>query len=123
MKPEKALELVNRYGVLTKVIKDAKREIGENLSNCKGISGNRLVADPFRHVEVDAKNREIDLHLVQWYTPYRDGWGSVEWEEIDADGQGQECPHCYAAHLAVQKRKEAKKQLGSVKRSMTRSIA
>lgn len=123
MKPEKALELVTRYAALTKAIKDAKREIGESLSNCKGVSGNRLVADPFRHVEVDAKNREIDLHLVQWYTPERGEWGSVEWAEIGAEDQGQECPHCYAAHLAVQKRKEAKKQLAIVKRSMSRSAA
>lgn len=123
MTPEKALELVKRYATLTKAIKDARREIGENLSNCKGVSGNRLVADPFRHVELDAKNREIDLHLVQWYTPERGEYGREEWLDIDVVDQGEECPHCYAAHLAVQSRKELKKLLGSVKRSMVRSAA
>jgi hypothetical protein len=121
MKPEKALELVTRYAVLTKAIKDAKREIGENLSNCKGVSGNRLVGDPFRHVEVDAKNREIDLHLVQWYTPERTEF-DYEYFEISIDQQ-EECAHCYAAHLAVQKRKAARKSLGAVKAAMTRSAA
>lgn len=123
MKPEKALELVTRYAVLTKEIKDAKREIGESLNNCKGVSGKRLTADPFRHVEVDSKNRETDLHLVRWYTPERGEYGSETWLDIYAEEHGEECPHCYAAHLAVQKRKELKKQLGSVKRSMSRSAA
>lgn len=126
MKPQKAIELVTRYAALTKGIKDAKREIGQSLDQCNGVSGVRRAFEPFRHIETDSKNREVDLHLVQWYTPFTDddaGYPQKAWHHVNADEHGQECPHCYAAHLAVQKRKELKKQLGSVRRSMSRSIA
>lgn len=133
MKPEKALELVTRYAVLTKQIKAFKAAIGGNLDKCKGYSGKRgdVDADGWpvaNRGEEDSKGREKDVHLWAWYTPevaeetqYTDG--GLVYQTIAADEHGAECPHCYAAHLAIQERKAARKSLGAVKAAMTRSAA
>jgi len=126
MKPEKALELVGKYARLTKGIADARKRIGENLDKCKGHSGKRGVEfdtfPTFKQPELDAKGRETDLHLHTWYTPERGDYeySGYEWLEIGCEEQ-EECPHCYAAHLAIQERKEMRLALGHVKRAMTRS--
>ena len=127
MTPEKALELVGRYARLTRQIKDCKRRIGESLELCNGISGKRNELDErglVRHRETDSKNREIDVHLTQWYTPDRQGdYGEEAVYEELGEWSGEECPHCYAAHLAIQERKQARKSLGAVKAAMSRSAA
>lgn len=126
MKAEKAIEIVGKYARLTKSIKDATKEIGKHLDCCNGISGKRLelrlsyVSD--ESLAVDSKNHELDLHLVRWYTPEPGDDGNAEWEYITAEEHAEICPHCYAAHLAVVRRKELRKELGSVKRSMSRGI-
>ena len=125
MSPEKALELVTNYGKLTHGIKAATRAIGGSLNLCRGISGERNVIDPFVPPNtggIDSKGRELDLHLVQWYTPSRGEYGVTEWDEVSIYS-AEECPHCYAAHIAIQHRKELKKQLGIVRRSMSRAAA
>lgn len=128
MTPNKALELVGRYACLTRQIKDCKRRIGEALELCHGISGKRQELDqwgvPAHERELDNKNREIDLHLVEWYKPYDTGdhyYPTWSWHEINDLEHEPECPHCYAAHLAIQERKQARKQLGAVKAAMSRS--
>lgn len=124
MTPDKALELVGRYSRLTKQVKDCKRRIGEHLELCKGISGKRNELDErgiLRHSETDSKNREIDLHLTQWYTP--DWQGDYGYQPVYDDlgeWSAEECPHCYAAHLAIQERKAARKSLGYIKAAMAR---
>ncbi len=121
MTPEKALELVGRYSRLTKAIKLAGVEIGKHLEQCKGVSGLRGSETSdwnIPHLKTDEKNRELDLHLVQWYTPESEEYG-YSWPDIDPE----ECAHCYAAHLAVAKRKELRREFGHVKRAMTRSAA
>lgn len=127
MKAEKALELVGRYARLTKAIKVATKNIGSNLDLCNGFSGNRLkniLSWNAPDIDVDSKGREKDLHLVSWYTPQPSGdYGRPEWEVITAEEHQPICPHCYAAHLAVEQRKAARQALGSVKRSMSRSIS
>jgi hypothetical protein len=130
MKPQKALELVLRYSHLTKTIKGCTRRIGEHLERCNGISGKRQDRDQYgvqvHEIKVDAKNREVDLHLVEWYKPYYSGdhyYPTWEWQHINELEHKEECPHCYAAHLAIQERKQARKQLGAVKAAMSRSTA
>jgi Zn finger protein HypA/HybF involved in hydrogenase expression len=127
MKPEKALELVGKYARLTKSIKATTKEIGSHLGCCKGLSGKRLdfllSFSSDESVVVDSKNRELDLHLVNWYTPEIGEYGWPSWEVITEDEHKNICPHCYASHLAIAKRKELRKELGSVKRSMSRSIS
>ena len=126
IKAEKALDLVGKYARLTKNIKATTKEIGKHLDCCNGISGKRLeFLLSYEHdvsQALDSKNRELDLHLHSWYTPEPGEYGNAEWEYITEDHK-EICPHCYAAHLAVAKRKELRKELGSVKRSMSRSIA
>lgn len=123
MKKEKALELVERYSRLTRGIADCGRRIGESLELCAGISGKR--GYPFAERRTDAKGRDLDLHLTGWYTP---DVGGNEWSgpinvymEITEE-QKAECPHCYAAHIAIRERKELRKKLGAVKGAMTKAV-
>lgn len=127
MKPETALELVARYSALTKEIKEITKAIGDSLAKCPGVSGKRLIEEDgwrINPIEVDNKNREKDLHLWVWYQPETvdDGFmcPTLSWDQPIADIHGVECPHCFAAHEAVQLRKIKRSQLGAVKRSMTR---
>lgn len=122
MQKEKALELVERYSRLTRGIADCGRRIGESLELCPGISGKR--GGPSVEHRVDAKGRDLDLHLTDWYSP---DVGGNEWSgpinvymEI-TEKQKAECPHCYAAHLAIRERKELRKKLGAVKGAMTKA--
>lgn len=123
MKKEKALELVERYSRLTRAIADCGRRIGESLDSCHGISGKRL--DTWRSVEVDAKNRDTDLHLTQWYKPDTvDDWTMIPmivYGQISSEHEA-ECPNCYKAHLAIQERKQLRKQLACVKGAMTKAV-
>ncbi len=128
MKAEKALELVHRYSELTKKIKSSTRRISDVLDRCKGISGKRHEVDrfgfPTYERATDSKNREIDLHLNNWYKPkYSVECGDTVWDRITPEKHQAECPHCYAAHIAIQARKEARKSLAGVKAAMTRSTS
>lgn len=132
MTPKKALELVTRYAVLTKKIKALKETIGTSLDGCTGFSGKRGVLDEnfccVQPRDEDHKGREKDVHLWAWYTPevkeetqYTEG--GLVYRAITAATHGAECPHCYAAHLAIQERKAARKSLAAIKSAMTRSAA
>ena len=122
MSPDKALELVQRYAVLNHLIKDSTRNIGNRLLQCKGISGKRQ-DNLEQFVEHDSKNRELDVHLTNWYTPEIGEYGSVSWEGISLEEHGAECCHCYSAHLLIQRRKELRQEFGQVKRVMSRSLS
>lgn len=119
MTPEKALELVGRYARLTKAINITKAKIGDSLDLCRGYSGKRntINEEPKR----DSKNRDLDLHLTEWYTPERGEYGGASWLDIDEECKEQ-CPHCFSAHEAIQARKALVAQLGHVKRSMSRIV-
>ncbi len=128
MTPDKALELVGRYSRLTKQIKDCKQRIGQHLDLCKGISGKRNELDEngflIQSRETDGKNRELDLHLTQWYTPdWQGDYGEHPVYEDLGEWSAEECPHCYAAHLAIQERKAARRNLGYVKAAIARGGA
>ena len=123
MSPDKALELVQRYAHLNRVIKDASRNIGNRLLRCKGISGNRQIMEESIEGELDHKGRELDVHLTNWYKPEVSSWGTVTFHAIDPQEHGAECCHCYEAHLLIQHRKELRKELGQVKRVMSRSLS
>lgn len=123
MTPERALELVHRYAVLTRDVKETSSKIGNQLLQCKGISGRRQIMEESIDGELDHKGRELDVHLTNWYTPERGEYGSVSWQDITLEEHGAECCHCYEAHLLIQHRKTARKQLGRVKALMSRSLA
>ena len=127
MKPEKALELVLRYGHNRRTIVALGRQIGEHLERCRGLDGKRLECDkpglPLR----DNKWRDTSIHLWHWYQPDVTADATMNptlvWEQITANDHGAECPHCYAAHVAIQERKAARRALAAVKAAMTRCAA
>lgn len=130
MTPDKALELVGRYARLTKEIKLLKQQIGEHMDKCPGVNGDRHAVDAngwhTYQPELDSKNRDKGLHLWNWYQPFTDydsGYPHQAWEAINDVEHAEQCPHCYAAHQAIQLRKVARKSLGAVKAAMTRSAA
>lgn len=132
MTPSTALNLVGRYSRLTSEIKLLRQQIGDHLEKCPGLDGKRLEMDEFGcHIhqrDWDSKNRDKSTHLWGWYQPETVDSGyygapDIEYQEITADDHGAECPHCYAAHLAVQRRKAARRELGAVKAAMTRGGA
>jgi hypothetical protein len=128
----KALDLVVRYSHHTRTIKALGQEIGEHLERCKGLDGKRLEVDKFGcHIhqrDTDNKNRDKSTHLWGWYQPETAGDDSyygesrLVWHQVGTL-EAEECPHCYAAHLAIQERKEHRKKLGAVKAAMTRGGA
>jgi hypothetical protein len=133
MKPDKALALVHRYSELTWIIRAAKYRIAESLDKCAGLDGKRLErrksceTDPWQYVgEIDSEENEKRTHLREWYRPeaVEREWGppGQEWNAV-GDSEREECPHCFAAHTAVQDRKAARKALGAVKAAMTCTTA
>ena len=63
---------------------------------------------------------------IEWYkrVPADSGYGTEAPDlDMDATTLEEECPHCWAANLAVQRRRELRVQLGNVKRVMTRSAS
>lgn len=126
----KALDLVMRYSHHTRRIKELRKQIGDSLDLCHGLDGKRLEMDKYGcHVyqrDTDNKNRDKSTHLWGWYQPETvdDGFmnPTLVWEEVGVI-EAEECQHCYAAHLAIQERKEHRKKLGAVKAAMTRGGA
>lgn len=129
MSPLKALELVQRYAETNRKIKALKKQIGERLDHCKGVNGDRLNVDSHGWLtyrpELDEKNRDKGLHLWRWYQPETVDDGNmnptIEWEHITATIHGAECQHCYAAHLAIQERKAARKTFAGIKAAMSKA--
>lgn len=130
MTPDKALELVGRYARLTRQIKDCGTRIGNALDLCRGLSGKRGQIWPdgawINPPDTDNKNRDKDTHLWTWYQPEQDDDGTMHprlvWTEPGED-EAAECPHCWAAHQAIQERKQAKRQLAAVRGAMSRMKA
>ncbi|CAB3931564.1 hypothetical protein [Achromobacter insolitus] len=133
MKPETALKLVSDYSALTRAIRECKKEIGQHLDQCNGLKGFRRETEfippdeflPEGYTQPTARsNGDQETHLKGWYTPetVEDHWGGegrLDYLEIGED-ESDECPHCYAAHLVIQKRKALRRSLGAVKSAMTR---
>lgn len=135
MKPETALELVGRYARLTREIKACAARIGAELDKCEGLRGFRLETE--HHPEQDAgpllgvlaaydepterASKDQDTHLKTWYEHEGYPVGYDDWQRFTVgEDEEQECPHCYAAHLIVQERKELRRKLAGVKAAMTR---
>lgn len=127
MKPDKALELVLKYGRLTRLIKHLGTQIGEGIEACDGVKGGRqarINEDVFLPSNdwLDDKGRDKTTHLWRWLNEpvgYHSD-GEPIYEGID-DAHKAICPHCHAAWHAVQERRQARKDLGYVKGAMTRA--
>lgn len=127
MTPEKALELVHRYSELTWAIKACRNRIAEALDKCTGLDGKRLErrrawdTHPYKSLDdMQPIDNEKQIHLTEWFRPDIGCDGDPQYIQIDADQQ-TECPHCYAAYVAIRERKCMRIKLGVVKAAMTRT--
>lgn len=131
MTPTKALDLIHRYSELQWAIRACQGYIAEALDKCTGQDGKRL--ERRRAIEMppyepwsdmDGEANEKQTHLRQWYTPeMSEGYYGSEyptWQNV-GDMEAQECIHCFAAHMQIQRRKALRRQFGSVKAAMTRT--
>lgn len=127
MKADKALQLVHRYSELTWAIRASRNRIAEALDKCAGLDGKRLarraawISPPYEALDgIDSEESEKAIHLREWYRADIGYDGDAVYIRI-GDDEATECPHCYAAHVAIQDRKAARKALGAVKAAMTRT--
>lgn len=120
---QKALKACGNYARLSAEIKHLTRVIGDRLSGCLGVDGHLKLPDWASAGEAMEYRKEDETHLKQAYRgevvddawePYLRHYSAAELTE-----QLSVCPHCLAAHIAIQQRKAARKSLGSAKRSIT----
>lgn len=116
-KDGKALAACVEVVAATNEIKRLKRLIGDSLEACRAA---------YNAENVDAHPMAWKSHLEMAYafeileeTQYTEG------ERIYLDENEQQtvlaaCPHCLAAHNAIQDRKQARKRLGNARRAITR---
>jgi hypothetical protein len=128
MTPEqRALHACTDYARLSAEIKRLTRAIGEALDHCPGIEGKRLPAGWTIATPEQSRAHDDDLtHLKEAYTPDCDDSDHGYYEPVArfmTDPEVREylsvCPHCLAAHEAIQARKAARKSLGAAKRAIT----
>lgn len=112
---EKALTACGAIVAAKDEVKRLTKSIGDHLSACL------LVNSPL--IGQDGVAWETHLAKAYWYwvdeeTQYTEGrrvyFDDDEQIEILAD-----CPHCMAAHIAIQDRKKAKLRLANARRSVT----
>lgn len=119
MNKDNTLELVQKYSVLNRQLKDTTRGIADALGACKGYSGNRT-----GFTATDSTGRCSDLHLTKWYviksSNSSDDLADLKASEILTEDHKNECLFCYNAHTLIQRRKELRKQFGIVKGTMSR---
>lgn len=120
---QKALKACADYARLLDEIKRLTREIGDRLSGCLGVDGRLKLPDWASAGEAMEYRKEDETHLKQAYRgevvdgvwePYLRHYSASE-----LVGQLSVCPHCLAAHNAIQERKQARKSLGAAKRAIT----
>ncbi|OZI59915.1 hypothetical protein [Bordetella genomosp. 11] len=129
MTPESAIKLVQSYSALTRAIKACKKEIGRHLDLCAGLKGFRHEEEPVSPgssftVPTERAEADQDTHLKGWYTaePGDYEYSGMQYLKIGQD-EAEECPHCYAAHQVIQRRKTLRRQLAGIKAAMTKGGA
>lgn len=107
---QKALKACERYAELSRLIREAKKGIGNNLEKCPGIMGTLL--DWQQH---KLPNCDDETHLAVYFRT------SGEYTAHQAASKAlRDCPHCSAAYELVQARKRYRQQLGAAKRFILR---
>lgn len=115
------IELVRLKGE----IKALTAAISDALSQCPGVNGSLLPLDDNASMgavmEWSRKVKDDSTHVKEAYSPDIGDHGKGVWmsEKEIRDYLSEQCPHCLAAHEAIQKRREARKQLGIVSRKLT----
>jgi hypothetical protein len=121
---QKALHACADYARLHVEIKRLTLALGDALDHCPGVAGKRLPADWVTCSGDDAQAHHDDItHLKEAYTPETvDGEYEphlVWMNDFEIREYLAVCPHCLAAHEAIQARKAARKALGKAKRAIT----
>jgi hypothetical protein len=121
MTPEqKALRACADYARLNAEIRRLTSELAESLSTCPGMHGSLLAPHHPYDAQTERKREADCTHLKAAYAPEVEGDGCSQWTVyMEADEIREylaECPHCLAAHDAIQARKVARRRLGATKR-------
>lgn len=117
---QKALAACRASAAAAKEIARLKQLIGDSLGACHAA---------WMHLNPgamwDANGREWKSHLSEAYsfedeeeTQYTSGRRAYLPPELQQEVLAQ-CPHCLAAHNAIQARKQARKQLANARRAIT----
>lgn len=113
------------YAAAHAEIKHIAREIGQAFAECDHVQQLAwLKANPGKEIWAAP---QFEHHLKAAYAmdrgPSDSGYGEDRYyanHDDDVEGYLAEvCPHCLAAHLAIQKRKAARKRFGIAKRRIT----
>jgi hypothetical protein len=114
----KALKACADYARLSGEIRRLSVQIGEHIGKCPGVNGDLQPAPDDGWYMRYQKDR---MHLKEAYTPDPQGFPpeNVYMEPGDIEEYLAVCPHCLAAHEAIQARKAARKQFGIVKRAIS----
>lgn len=118
---QKALKACVDYALFTREIASLKKVIGNALSKCPGVRG-ELQLEPFIDRPFDMPGHDDTTHLKDAYTPEQGEGDYDRWGSYLTDAQVRKvlaiCPHCVAAHEAIQARKAARRSLGAAKRQI-----
>jgi len=118
---EKAVKACANYVRLRMEIKRLTSAIGEAIEYCPGVTGKRRRAETYGGTTFWHVDDREPTHLKEAYSPDLQGFPpeAVYMEEADIREYLAVCPHCLAAHNAIQARKAARKSLGAAKRAIT----
>ena len=113
---DKALMACIQYDFLLREIDRLTRCIGESLSWCP-ISINADENTPL------TKKGFVKTHLAQAFEPEIEDDGTMQpcyiwFDDAEITEFLSECPHCTQAYRQIKERKEFKKRLGAVKRTI-----
>jgi hypothetical protein len=116
---DKALKACADYARLSVEIKRLTKSLGDSLSACPGVNGHlQFPSIGFSQEEVDRYNAD-ETHLKRAYASDTDEDGTSWLSHSEKMEVLSACPHCMAAHEAIQARKAARKSLGAVKRAIS----
>jgi hypothetical protein len=109
---QKALKACADYARLNVEIRQLTQFIAETLFECPGVNGamNELGGTDVTHLK-DAYTPDVENDPVDHWNVYMSDIEIREFLTV--------CPHCLAAHQAIQDRKAARRSLGATKRVFT----
>lgn len=105
---QKALKACADYARLTREIASLKTALGDHLGKCPGVRTPEIGDSTHLSVAYAPELSESD-----YFEPYRVWKGDKQIRAYLAI-----CPHCLAAHEAIQQRKAARRSLGAAKRQI-----
>jgi hypothetical protein len=116
---QKALKACANYSRLTAEVKRLTRLLSDSLSGCPGVNGHlQLPVDRLFDQAAHESHNADETHLKRAYAAETDDDGQYFLTHGEQMEVLSACPHCLAAHEAIQARKAARKSLGAAKRQI-----